>query len=206
MNCTEFERALADIIDDESCRTVEHHQHIETCSTCESLVDDLNAISEEARFLEREAEPSARVWNFIEIALRQEGLIRGPQSVIAVSKQKKGWWRSVWLVPAAAALLIVFGVRYEHTAPKALLQNVPLAANDVASSDDDQQLLQTVQQRSPAMLASYQANLRDVNAYVHDAQESAKRNPNDEEAQQYLMNAYEEKAMVYEMAMDRPLQ
>lgn len=206
MNCTEFERALADIIDDESCRTVEHHQHIESCSACENLVDELNAISEEARFLEREAEPSAQVWNSIEIALRQEGLIRGPQAVVLpISKQKKGWWRSVWLVPAAAALLIVFGVRYEHTAPKALPQNAPLAANDDAS-DDDQQLLQTVQQRSPAMLASYQANLRDVNAYVHDAQESAKRNPNDEEAQRYLMNAYEEKAMVYEMAMDRPLQ
>jgi hypothetical protein len=205
MNCTEFERALADIIDDESRRTIEHHRHIESCSTCESLVDDLNAISEEARFLEREAEPSARVWTSIEIALRQEGLIRGPQSVVAVSKQKKGWWHSVWLVPAAAALLIVFGVRYEHTAPKELPKNVDLAANDVAS-DDDQQLLQTVQQRSPAMLASYEANLRDVNAYVHDAQESAKRNPNDEEAQRYLMNAYEEKAMVYEMVMDRPLQ
>ncbi|MCU1298133.1 MAG: hypothetical protein JWO91_2411 [Acidobacteriaceae bacterium] len=204
MTCTEFERALADIIDDESCRTVEHHQHIETCSSCESLVNDLNAISEEARFLEREAEPSARVWNSIEMALRQEGLIRGRRRVFTIFEQKRHWWRAAWLVPVAATLLVIFGVRYELTAPKEASKNISLAANDV-TSDDDQQLLQTVQRRSPAMLASYEDNLRNVNSYIRDAEESAKSNPNDEEAQRILMNAYEQKAMVYEMAVDRSL-
>jgi hypothetical protein len=204
MTCTEFERALADIIDDESCRTVEHHQHIESCSNCESLVNDLNVISEEARFLEREAEPSARVWKSIENTLRQEGLIRVPQRVFTISEQKRYWWRAAWLVPVAATLLVIFGVRYEHTAPKETPKNISLAANDV-TSDDDQQLLQTVQRRSPAMLASYEDNLRNVNSYIRDAEESAKSNPNDEGAQRILMNAYEQKAMVYEMAVDRSL-
>jgi hypothetical protein len=204
MTCTEFERALADIIDDESCRTVEHHRHIESCSACEGLVNDLNAISEEARFLEQEAEPSARVWNSIETALRQEGLIRGPQRVFTISEQKRHSWRAAWLVPVAATLLVIFGVRYERTAPKEAPKNISLAANNV-TSDDDQQLLQTVQRRSPAMLASYEDNLRNVNSYIRDAEESAKSNPNDEEAQRILMNAYEQKAMVYEMAVDRSL-
>jgi hypothetical protein len=62
-----------------------------------------------------------------------------------------------------------------------------------------------VQTRSPAMLASYQANLKNVNAYIRDAEDSAKNNPNDEEVQRILMNAYEQKSMVYEMALDRSM-
>jgi hypothetical protein len=72
-----------------------------------------------------------------------------------------------------------------------------------ASSPDDQQLLDVVSRRAPAMRASYEANLRDVNSYIRDAEESAKINPNDEQAQQYLMNAYEQKSMVYEIALNR---
>jgi hypothetical protein len=68
---------------------------------------------------------------------------------------------------------------------------------------DDQQLLQSVARRAPAMKDVYEANLRDVNSYIRDAQESVKNNPNDEEAQQSLSYAYEQRAMVYEMAVDR---
>jgi hypothetical protein len=56
------------------------------------------------------------------------------------------------------------------------------------------------------MRASYETELRDVNQYIRDAERSARANPDDEEAQEYLMNAYEQKAMVYQLAMDRPLQ
>jgi hypothetical protein len=47
--------------------------------------------------------------------------------------------------------------------------------------------------------------LRNVNAYIQDARESAEADPNDEEAQQSLMDAYQQKAMVYEMALNRSL-
>ena len=70
---------------------------------------------------------------------------------------------------------------------------------------DDQQLLNTVAARMPSMRAAYEINLRSVNAYIRDAEQSAHSDPNDEVAQQYLMNAYEQKAMVYEMALDRSL-
>jgi hypothetical protein len=51
----------------------------------------------------------------------------------------------------------------------------------------------------------YEANLRDIDAYIQDAEASAKQDPNDEEAQVSLMNAYQQRSMVYEMAMDRSL-
>ena len=72
-------------------------------------------------------------------------------------------------------------------------------------TSEDQQLLNTVAARTPSMRAAYETNLRTVNAYIRDAEQSAQHDPNDEVAQQYLMSAYEQKAMVYEMALDRSL-
>jgi hypothetical protein len=72
-------------------------------------------------------------------------------------------------------------------------------------ASEDQQLLNTVAARMPSMRSAYETNLRSVNAYIRDAEQSARSNPNDEVAQQYLISAYEQKAMVYEMALDRSL-
>jgi hypothetical protein len=122
-----------------------------------------------------------------------------------------------WLVPLAAAFLIVFGVFVRQRGPSQLnvSERQPQPAGQVTSllhpdevgvmASDDQQLLSTVAARMPSMRAAYEANLRSVNAYIRDAEQSAHSDPNDEVAQQYLMNAYEQRAMVYEMALDRSL-
>jgi hypothetical protein len=201
MNCSEFERVLAEIVDGD--RNFEEEEHLGSCPMCGNLVSDLNSISREARFLRTDdAEPSARVWNAIEITLRQEGLIREPQAANIPVARPHWWWRSAWLVPVAAMLIAAGVLQYGHRSPK--VETTPTIANNVVLSDD-QQLLETVHQRSPAMLASYEANLKNVNAYIRDAEESARKNPNDEAAQRILMNAYEQKSMVYEMALDRSL-
>ncbi len=104
----------------------------------------------------------------------------------------------------------MFGVVQYKRAPVQSVAQQPVSASAVsviadASTLDDQQLLEVVSKHAPAMRASYAANLRDVNSYIRDAEESVKIDPNDEQAQKYLMDAYEQKAMVYEMAMDRSL-
>ncbi len=83
----------------------------------------------------------------------------------------------------------------------------PEALNSVRAGADlsDQQLLQEVSLRAPLMRAAYESNLKDVNDYIRDAQDSVNANPNDEEAQQALMDAYGQKSMIYEMALDRSL-
>ena len=74
-----------------------------------------------------------------------------------------------------------------------------------AMDADDSQLLEAVGTSAPTMRATYEANLKDVNAFIRDAEDRAKNNPGDEEAQQLLMEAYAQKNMIYEMAMDRSL-
>jgi hypothetical protein len=236
MTCAELQEVLPDILEDGG--TAEQRSHLKLCSACSELASDLREISQQARLLQGSEEPSPRVWNSIEIALRQEGLIHPPLASTPRVRSSLRHWSMAWLLPAAAAFLVTFGVlRYtQHPAPAPTIaeRSTPAttpaptpAAPDLASAApaavsavpvtaapagrnhmslaDDEQLLQVVGSRSPAMRASYEADLRRVNAYIRDAEEWARANPNDDEAQQYLMNAYEQKAMVYQMALDRSL-
>ena len=70
---------------------------------------------------------------------------------------------------------------------------------------EDQQILDAVALQAPMMKASYEDNLRSVNAYIRDAESSLQQDPYDQEARQYLMEAYEQKAMLYDMALNRSL-
>jgi hypothetical protein len=216
MNCAEFQEILPEVF--EGDRSAEQEAHLKSCPLCSGLVADLDLISREARQLQAFAEPSPRVWNSIEMALRREGLIREPQlgpSLLPPIARRR--WNLAWLAPAAAVALIAFGVFvYQRgpSAPQPVAQVPPTVPVPVVHqtnkhfptvNNEDQQLLEAVGSRSPAMQASYASNLENVNAYIRDAEESAQADPNDEEAQQSVMNAYGQRATVYEMALDRSL-
>ena len=208
MTCEEFQRVLAEF--GGSHNNIEQEEHLKSCSACSDLVSDLNAISEHARLLKGSEEPSPWLWNSIEVALRQEGLIRQPARQHSAVLTPLLGWKLRWLVPLAAVLLVAVGVLVHQRGtgqPGVSVSKVtaPLPPSEDPMPTDDLQLLNTVAARMPSMRAAYEANLRAVNAYIRDAERSAHSDPNDEEAQQYLMSAYEQRAMVYEMALDRSL-
>ena len=207
MTCEEFERVLPEL---GGSHSIEQEEHLKACSTCSDLVSDLEAIAHQARLMKDSEEPSPWVWNSIEVALREEGLIRQPARG-STARTPLLSWKMRWLTaPLAAVLVLALGLLvYERggvrpgTRVQRAADTVP--ASDEAMPSDDQQLLNSVAARMPSMRASYEANLRSVNAYIRDAERSAHSDPNDEEAQQALVNAYEQRAMVYEMALDRSL-
>jgi hypothetical protein len=169
---------------------------------------DLSAIAREASALQESHEPSPRVWNSLEIALRQEGLIRQPQPA-AISKASRSWVTS-WLIPVAAAALVAVGLEaYQHVQPAQVAvkaKAVPVFhSSKPVSVQDDQDVLDALATHAPAARATYENDLKTVNAYIRDAEETAQQDPNDEQVQQALMDAYQQKAMVYEMALDRSL-
>jgi hypothetical protein len=219
MTCKEFGQGLPEFLEQGG---KELQAHMEQCGACSEVVADLRAISQKARTLQDMDEPSPRVWNSLEIALRQEGLIR-PQPLPATSRVSipslvRGWGRAAWLVPAAAVVLVgVFFLRNpshvgdstanNQSGPRVIkVTNAPIPVNDDVMSDDDQQVLSAVEQRSPMMMAAYRTNLRNVNAYIHDAEATVNAYPNDEEARRSLMDAYEQKSMLYDLALDHSLQ
>ena len=58
---------------------------------------------------------------------------------------------------------------------------------------------------APMIEANYQQNLNDVNSYISDLEREVQANPDDLDARQLLMEARQQKEMLYEMALDRSL-
>jgi hypothetical protein len=209
MKCEEFQHELPDFMEDGG--NAELQSHLKACTNCSGLVTSLQSIIHEAHYLQASEEPSPRVWNSLEIILRQEKLIREPRaSHSLVPSLRQRWGLAAWLVPAAAALLVGAGILlFPHTNGGGVnpTRQAALRTGAAKSTSDqsDEQLLQEVSMRAPMMRSAYESNLKDVNNYIRDAQESVNADPNDEEAQQALMDAYGQKSMIYEMALDRSL-
>jgi hypothetical protein len=53
------------------------------------------------------------------------------------------------------------------------------------------------------MRATYENQLKAVNAHIQEVQAYLGRNPGDAEARQHLMDAYQQKALLYQIALDR---
>ena len=213
MNCLEFERVLPDYLD--GGHTAEQQAHLNSCSACASLLADLNFISSQAQLLQDSEDPSPAVWDALEIQLRHEGLIhdgeirqaaptRSSLTGLADFFRRR---RAAWLVPVAAALMIAAGLKLYRPAaagdtnPVARI-SAPVPATTVVSSED-QQVLNTVATRFPSQQAKYRKNLEEANSYIHDAEQSIKNDPNDVYSRQLLINAYEQKQMLYDLAVSR---
>lgn len=211
MTCVELQQSLAEI---EDASSDEQRAHLRTCSSCSALVEELALIIASAPALLEAGEPSPRVWNAIEIQLRQEGLIR-PQRAkqpsgmsLAASAAPSRWGWARLMIPAAALLILVSIFAYQRSRmpqPIATQQPVNIAPEVSLAGLNDDELLQEVSNQAPAMKAQYANNLLHVNDYIADAKKSLDADPNDEEARRSLMDAYQQKSMLFELAMDRSL-
>jgi hypothetical protein len=117
------------------------------------------------------------------------------------------WGAARWLVPVAAMLLLAVGLYVrQESLPNQLAKQAAVAAPSANPSDlNDDDLIQEVAVNAPAMMPQYRENLRQVNESIRDAQGVVDESPNDEEARRSLMDAYQQKSMLFEMAMDRSL-
>jgi hypothetical protein len=205
MNCGEFEHVLPDYL--EGSQNPEQQAHLKSCRACSDLLADLNLISSQAVLLRASDEPSPRVWNFLEGQLRREGLIRGATAPRPSWHEFLRRWRGAWLVPVAAAMIIAAGIKLYHPAHvgdngTVARHAAPAPATQKVSAEDTA-ILNTVAERPPAQRASYRADLDRANAFIRDAEQSMRNDPNDVYSQQLLMNAYEQKQMIYDLAVDR---
>ena len=204
MTCIELQESLAEV---EDGSTAEQKAHLRTCAACSALVKDLNLIIVAAGSLQDASEPSPRVWNRIENALRREGLIRPQTKPGSLAHVFAGNWTARWLVPAAALLLVAGGLFVTQQMRTDKLPVEATLTTPVANQSDlsDEDLLQEVSVSAPAMKAQYIENLRRVNDSIRDAQSLVEESPNDEDARRSLLDAYQQKSMLFELAMDRSL-
>ena len=194
MNCQQFQETLPYII--ESGGGGEDESHLQECESCASLVQDLRYIAEQAKLLLPMHDPNPRVWNNIEQSLQKEGLLPEGRMPLLGHTQKnptsqtqaKSWTPLGWVMALTA--LIIFAALLINYKPKSLQQTTLSAQNSAADStqfnSDDQQLISQLSQQSPEAQRTYEASLRDVNAYIADAEQAAKSDPSDASAQALL--------------------
>ena len=196
MTCAEFQRVLPYIID--TGGNAEHEQHLRECPVCADLLADLKYIADQAKLLVPMEDPSPQVWDGLQKSLEREGLVKAaPARRPLLGPPARNW---AWLLAVAAVLLLGIGIiATRQSTPSAQPNQVsPSSTANEAASPEDQQFLQTVSENSQR--ASYEQGLKDVNTYIADAKRVVDENPNDGDARQLLMQAYQQKAMLYQLA------
>jgi len=209
MNCQQFQEVLPYII--ESGGNEEEEEHLRTCPACAELVQDLKYIATQAKLLLPLHDPSPRVWIGIEQSLYRQGLIQeGRTSLMGQTvnfpAQSKSWTPVGWLLAAAAlTIFTVLLVNYRPQLPPARPSAQNSTAQPAALETEDQQLIAQVSQRTPVVRRAYEDSLREINAYVADAEQAVARDPQDAGAREYLLDAYQQKEMLYQMATAQTL-
>ncbi|HEY6254115.1 MAG TPA: hypothetical protein VI685_29525 [Candidatus Angelobacter sp.] len=213
MNCKQFQEVLPHII--ESGGNPDQERHLKSCNECSELVRDLRYIAEQARLLLPMHDPNPRVWNNIQKSLAREGLVsegrmsRQGHILKNSSPQKKSWTPLGAALAAIAVLaLAVLLVNYRPTtSPAQESLNTPASDSSVAMANtDDQMLISQVSQQDADAAKAFRAGLEEVNSYISEAQKAVNDDPEDSAAQVHLQDAYEQKAMLYQMATTRSLE
>jgi hypothetical protein len=208
MNCQQFQEVLPYII--ESGGNQEAQKHLDTCPSCSELVRDLQYIAEQAKLLLPMHDPSPRVWAGIEQSLNRQGMLQeGRLSLLGhtttISTQSKSWTPIGWmmaLIASAAFAVLLINYRPQLPPMQSSSQN-NMDAQPVVT--DDQILISQLAQRAPAERKAYEDSLRGVNAYITDAQAAVEQDPDDVAARARLLDARQQKEMLYEMATVRGL-
>lgn len=100
--------------------------------------------------------------------------------------------------PAQLATNLSTRVSSRPAATSAMQREVSPPANE-----DDEQFLSEVSQGAPTMRATYEKQLQAVNGEIRETQEYIKVHPDDLDARQHLLETYQQKALLYQMALDR---
>ena len=182
--------------------------HLSSCSSCRNLVSDLTAIVATAHLLPAEVEPPARVWNSLRLQLEEEGIIRSgaPRSRWLSFSE---FFRPRVLATAALALLIIAAAALQFprttTQPtEARNASVGFYQDTSLTLSNDEAHLPTVQLAgSSGIDASLHENLDIVDKFIVDCEQRIKEQPQDELTREYLSGAYQQKAELISVMMER---
>jgi hypothetical protein len=206
MQCKEVEVVL----EQQGCLPVPEaaRAHLVGCNSCRNLIADLTAVIATAHLLPAEVEPPHRVWTSLRVQLEREGIIR--------SASPHSWWLSLsdffrprLLATAAVGLLIVAAaaLHFQRSATQ------PTEARNVYDNlyQDTSLTLNNDEARLPAMQlasssgmdVSLRQNLDIVDKFIIDCEQRVKEQPQDDLTREYLTGAYQQKAELIAVMMER---
>jgi hypothetical protein len=182
--------------------------HLAGCNSCKNFIADLTAIVATAHLLPAEVEPPRRVWTSLRAQLEEEGVIR--------SAERRSWWanfselfRPRVLATSAVGLLIAAAVALQLQRPttqptEALNAYDNLYQDTSLTLDNDEARLPAMQLAGNSGVdASLRQNLDIVDQFIVDCEQRVKEQPQDDLAREYLTGAYQQKAELISVMMER---
>jgi hypothetical protein len=182
--------------------------HLAGCSSCQNFIADLTAIVATAHLLPAEVEPPRRLWTSLRLQLEEEGIIR--------STPRHGWWphfseffRPRALATASVGLLILAAaaLQFQHPAPQPTVArnayDTLYQDTSLTLSNDEAQLPNVQLASNSSVDASLRQNLDIVDKFIVDCEQRVKEDPQDDIARDYLTGAYQQKAELISVMMDR---
>jgi len=182
--------------------------HLSGCSSCRNLIADLTAIVATAHLLPAEIEPPARVWASLRSQLEQEGIIRSAATRSSWLSFSEFFRPRVWAT-AAVGLLIVGAAALQFQRPTTQPTEARNAYENIY--EDTSLTLNNDEAHLPAMQlagisgmdVSLRQNLDIVDKFIIDCEQRVKEQPQDELTREYLSGAYQEKAELISVMMER---
>jgi hypothetical protein len=182
--------------------------HLAGCSSCQGLVADLTAIVATAHLLPAEVEPPLRVWTRLRAQLEEEGLIKGAQTRTAWRRRFSELFGARALATAGVGVLVVAAIVLQMRPPAS---HPTEARNTYENYDDTSLTLSNDEAHLPSMQlagsskvdVALRQNLDIVDKFIVDCEQRIKEQPGDELARDYLTGAYQQKAELLSVMMER---
>jgi len=182
--------------------------HLASCNSCQNLVADLTTIVATAHLLPTEVEPPARVWSSLRQQLEAEGIIKSP---------RQAWWhcftdlfraRALGMASVAALAAIAITLQFQQPPQRSVeVRSIsPDTLSDTASIlSRDEANLPAVRLASDTNVVniSLRRNLDIVDKFIVDCEQRVKQEPDDQLARDYLTGAYQQKAELISVMMER---
>jgi hypothetical protein len=180
--------------------------HLVGCSSCQSLVADLTEIVATAHLLPTEVDPPPRIWAALRTQLENERIIKSPGAI------RVAWWqgfselfRSRALATVAVSFVIIAAVALQ--APRQVIapaQTYSMYGDvAVALSQDERGLLRAPLPANSSLDVDLRQNLEIVDGFIADCEQRLKEQPDDDFARDYLSGAYQQKAELLSVMMER---
>jgi hypothetical protein len=182
--------------------------HLSSCSSCQGLVADLTAIVATAHLLPAEVEPPRRVWASLRAQLEQEGIIKDAGTRAASWRRFQGFFGARALATAGVGLLIAAALILQVRPPAS---HPTEARNTYENYDETSMTLSNDEAHLPTMQlagsskvdVALRQNLDIVDKFIVDCEQRVKEQPGDELARDYLSGAYQQKAELLSVMMER---
>ncbi len=215
MQCHEFEQVLEQRMGEEL--PTDAAAHLNDCVQCRAMVSDLEAIQGTARGLAAEVDPPEHIWTALRAQLESEGLIRTParpsRAVVSPAGWLGGWWQALsrpalagaylTFLLAAAVLIGVVGHQRQTKLARSSAVGPATASLSTQLISEERRTIPAIHEHDPAVTASLRQNLDIVDNFIALCEKSVREEPQNEMAREYLYGAYQQKAELLAMMMDR---